>query len=148
TATPQAPLLISIAEHLSPDYSVVLDAGEGYTGGRVFFQERRQELVHSIPAAEIFPTGSPPPEPPDSLLVALQTFFVGVALGYHNPSNAQKNRSMLVHPSPQRTDHDEYYKWVLNICDRWKRTLRLPVTDPDFADLASEFEQAIADIGR
>jgi len=148
TATPQAPLLISIAEHLSPDFSVVLDAGGGYTGGRVFFVQRRGELVHVIPTTDIFSTGSPPPEPPESLLAALRVFFVGVALGHHRPEHAEKNRSMLVHPSPQRTDHDEYYKWVLSVCDRWKQTLRLSPTEPDFADLRVEFEQAIADLRR
>jgi hypothetical protein len=148
TATPQAPLLISIAEHLSPDFSVVLDAGEGYTGGRVFFVQRRADLVEPIPSSDIFTTGNPPSDVPESLLKALRLFLVGLALGHYSSAQAEKNRSMLVHPSPQRAAHDEYYKWVVSVCNRWKHTLRLDRADPDFADLRTEFEQTIADLRR
>src|SRR5450756_1009926 len=37
TATPQAPLLINIADILSPDFVHVLEPGEGYAGGAAFF---------------------------------------------------------------------------------------------------------------
>ena len=38
TATPQAPLLINIADTLSPDFVRVLEPGDGYVGGEEFFQ--------------------------------------------------------------------------------------------------------------
>lgn len=141
TATPQAPLLISIADHLSPDFSVVLEPGKGYTGGRTFFVERPQ-LVESIPENDLFKSGSPPTEPPESLLTALRTFMVGVALGFHREGQAGANRSMLVHPSTQQADHDHYHRWVVLARDRWKETLRLPDTDPDRGELEAEFESA------
>jgi len=146
TATPQAPLLISIADHLSPDFSVVLDAGDAYTGGRVFFGPRRPQLVRSIPLADLPVPGAPAPEPPESLLAALRVFFAGVSLGYARTDTAEKNRSMLVHPSPQRLDHDDYYNWVVNVCERWKQALHLKDSDPDSLDLEHEFAPALADL--
>lgn len=143
TATPQAPLLITIADQLSPDFSVVLNAGNGYTGGRTFFVEERH-LVHTIPQADLFSTGNPPEEAPESLLRALRVFFVGVALAHHG--NAGSNRSMLVHPSPQQVDHDKYYQWVLQASKRWRALIRLPEFDPDSTDFRREFSESIDDL--
>ncbi|HKY35319.1 MAG TPA: Z1 domain-containing protein [Polyangiaceae bacterium] len=148
TATPQAPLLISLADQLSPDFSIVLDAGRGYTGGQLFFVERRNELVHAIPQGDITAAGNPPIEPPESLLAALRVFFLGVALAYGDLNSAGNNRSMLVHPSREQLDHDEYYKWVVSACARWKDTLELPADDPEVQDVAREFEPALSELRR
>jgi hypothetical protein len=50
TATPQAPLLINIADTLSPDFVHVLEPGEGYVGGVDFFAQQ-SPYVKVIPAA-------------------------------------------------------------------------------------------------
>ena len=48
TATPQAPLLINLADVLSPDFVSVLTPGEGYTGGEYFFDEHRDRFVKRL----------------------------------------------------------------------------------------------------
>jgi hypothetical protein len=52
TATPQAPLLINIADILSPEFVDVLEPGDGYVGGVEFFGGNRQ-FTRVIPQAEI-----------------------------------------------------------------------------------------------
>ena len=53
TATPQAPLLVSIVDSLSPNFVEVLTPGSAYAGGRDFFTES-QDLVRTIPPRPFF----------------------------------------------------------------------------------------------
>ena len=46
TATPQGPLLINYLNILSPDWAVVLKPGNGYVGGKVYFQENSKYIKH------------------------------------------------------------------------------------------------------
>ncbi|SNB66912.1 hypothetical protein SAMN07250955_105215 [Arboricoccus pini] len=72
TATPQAPLLINIADILSPDFIHVLEPGTGCVGGEEFFKAD-SPYVKTIPVADIPPKNAPMPiEPPDSLLMAMR----------------------------------------------------------------------------
>ncbi len=121
TATPQAPLLVNIIDALSPEFVDVLTPGSGYTGGQVFFVQR-PELVRRIPAAEIITPQNPLTEPPESFLVALATYFVGVSSGRIR-DNGRGNRSMLVHPHQTRQRHDIFFTWAQSIKDHWLRAL-------------------------
>lgn len=137
TATPQAPLLINIIDVLSPSFVEVLTPGKNYTGGKHFFIEK-PELVQPIPESEVPTKNNPLHEPPDSLLEALRIFILGVAAGlsvYHG-----KNRSMLIHPSRETVGHHQYYIWVEQITEAWRRLLALNETDPDRVELINEFE--------
>ncbi len=140
TATPQAPLLVSIVDSLSPNFVEVLTPGDDYVGGRDFF-EGNQNLVRAIPAADVPTRDNPLAEPPASLLEALRIFMVGVAVGLRQGTN-KGNRSMLVHPSHRTDRHQEYYNWVRNIFEEWNRILGLPDTDPDRQDLLNELRGA------
>jgi hypothetical protein len=126
TATPQAPLLISLADMLSPDFPFVLEPGLGYTGGRAFFIER-SELVHEIPSADLFDPASPPITPPDSLVRAMREFFVGAAVA--SIQHETKPRSMLIHPSQRKPDHEAFLGFVRRVKDNWVNELRLPTGD-------------------
>jgi len=102
TATPQAPLLVSIIDSLSPNFVRVLEAGEEYVGGREFFGGSNA-LVRVIPAQQVPSNANPLAEPPETLLEALRVFMVGVTAGIRQSSN-RGNRSMLVQPTePGRT---------------------------------------------
>jgi len=146
TATPQAPLLISIVDSLSPNFVEVLTPGEAYVGGRDFFGNN-QNLVRTIPPADVPTNANPLPEPPDSLLEALRIFMVGVAVGLMQGGN-RGNRSMLVHPSHRTAQHQEYYNWVRDIFDEWKRVLGLQDTDPDKQELVEELRLAYGDLAQ
>lgn len=146
TATPQAPLLVSIVDALSPNFVEVLTPGDAYVGGRDFFDDN-QRYVRTIPPADVPTNANPLPEPPDSLLEALRIFMVGVAAGLMEAGN-RGNRSMLVHPSHLTAQHQEYYNWVRDIFEEWKRVLGLPDTDPDKQELVEELRVAYDDLAQ
>ncbi len=138
TATPQAPLLINIADTLSPDFVRVLQPGDDYVGGGEFFSGR-SHFIRDIPAADIPPTGAFPSDPPSSMLEAMRLFFVGLAA-------SRTRRSMLIHPSRMRSDHRDVVQWVTAAKDEWHRTLQLSPGDPDRAALVDEFQEAYDDL--
>jgi hypothetical protein len=144
TATPQAPLLISIIDSLSPNFVHVLEPGEDYTGGDAFFGDN-QPNVRLIPPQEVPTNTNPLTEPPETLLEALRVFMVGVAAGLRESGNIG-NRSMLAHPSFRTAQHQEFYGWVRDIFDEWKRRLNLPENEPDQQELLEEFRDAHADL--
>ena len=144
TATPQAPLLVSIVDSLSPNFVEVLTPGDGYVGGRDFFPDN-QNLVRTIPPGDVPTNAIPLPAPPDSLLEALRIFMVGVAVGLMQGGN-RGNRSMLVHPSHQTEQHQEYYIWVRDIFESWKGILGLADNEPDKEELIDEFRTAYDDL--
>jgi len=146
TATPQAPLLISIIDSLSPNFVQVLEPGEDYVGGQEFFANNLT-YVRVIPPQDVPTNANPLNEPPDSLLEALRVFMIGVAAGLREGRNTG-NRSMLVHPSHRTIQHQEFYNWVRDIFDDWKRILGLPDGDPDKQELMEDFRDAHADLAQ
>jgi Z1 domain len=146
TATPQAPLLISIIDSLSPNFVQVLDPGEEYVGGREFFGDS-SPYTRIIPPQDVPTNTNPLTEPPASLLEALRVFMVGMTAGIREGRNTN-NRSMLVHPSHRTAQHREYYNWVRDIFDEWKRVLNLPDNDPDKQELIEDFRDAYNDLAR
>lgn len=142
TATPQAPLFIDIMDSLSPNFIKLLTPGPGYTGGRTFFIDR-PELTQII--NDIDPT-DPPAAPPDSLIYALQVFFLGVAKGSRNREG--KKRSMMIHPSQLTFTHADYFRFVTNIKSHFVDILSLPDNNSDKLDLLAEFELAYQDLAR
>lgn len=139
TATPQAPLLISLIDMLSPEFAVVLEPGPGYAGGNEFFGQG-SKLVNTLPSAELFDPGEPPMQPPDGLVEAIAEFYVGVA------AFAVEDRlgpwSMLIHPSQLQDDHHQYVRWVEQIQKEWASELMLAEDDPDRVELMDLFHEA------
>lgn len=127
TATPQAPLLLNLADTLSPDFVRVLDAGGAYTGGEYFFMEHRSSFVEPIPDSEtLAAVDLDTQEPPTSLLDALATFLVGVV-----SQRGKRQLAMLVHPSHTKDLHNKYKQWVSGALDAWRLTLGEPGPDRD-----------------
>ena len=103
TATPQAPLLVSIIDSLSPNFVQVLEPGDAYVGGRDFFADS-SNYVRVIPPEDVPVKSNPLSEPPRTLLQALRVFMIGVTAGIRASGNTG-NRSMLVHPSYRTEQH-------------------------------------------
>lgn len=119
TATPQAPLLINKIDNLSADFVQVLNAGTGYTGGQVFFDDN-SKLTRIIPDKDIaghFEENTD--TAPESYLEALRIYIIGVAAGLHT-NGGVGNRSMLIHPSHKTIQHKEFYKWAVDTFNTWK----------------------------
>lgn len=143
TATPQAPLLIALDDMLSPAFAELVRPGKGYTGGQTFFGNGATDLVKTIPDVDLFKPGSPPDEPPESLLDALRVFFVGCAIAALR--NGPIPRSMLVHPSPRKNDHRVYLTWIQEVINRWSVSLA-STNAADRREAIEEFEDAYSEL--
>lgn len=145
TATPQAPLLISIDDLLSPEFAELVEPGEQYRGGLAFFPEKEPPaLVRIIPQDDRFKPGKSPDTPPDSLKAALSVFFVACAVA--RKSGVPKTRSMLIHPSPRKADQEKFLIWSQEIQKHWSRGVAADESDPDRQDVLDELRLGYDDL--
>ena len=148
TATPQAPLLISRIDVLSPDFGAVLTPGESYVGGKEFFVEGIDRYIELIPESDVPDREAPPTEPPETLRKALKEFFVGVAVGLHEEEDRMgENRSMMIHPAVTREYHLMYVRWVQNLKSHWAAILD-DESHPEYTFLLNEFEMAFDEVSK
>lgn len=124
TATPQAPLLIALADILSPDFAETLTPGQGYVGGETLFANS-SPYAKVIPLAEAVATAASHPTAPPSLMDALRTFLLGACA--HALAEQNTNRAMMVHPSQQTAPHTQYLDWIRTPLREWKSWLSDPV---------------------
>ena len=141
TATPQAPLLISRIDTLSPDFGVVLTPGNDYVGGKELFIEGAGKYIEHIPEIDIPHQDDPPETAPVSLLQALRDFFVGVAIGLYEENDQSENRSMMIHPAISTTDHLMFKRWAEIFKEEWSIILREP-DHPGHNDLLERFQES------
>lgn len=142
TATPQAPLLISRIDTLSPDFGRVLTPGTKYVGGQDFFVEGADKYIELIPHTDVPDKNDPPSAPPNSLLTSLRDFFVGVAIGILEGDDQKgKNRSMMIHPAVPKDEHLMFARWVRQTKKNWLTILQ-DSGHEDFADLLTAFEES------
>ncbi|MBX9254987.1 alpha-1,4 polygalactosaminidase [Desmonostoc muscorum CCALA 125] len=146
TATPQAPLLINIVDVLSPDFAEVLTPGADYSGGKEFFLDN-PILIKTIPGSEIPTQDNQVIDPPETFLFAMMLFYLGVAAGYIK-DKGRGNRSMMVHPSQKIAPHGEYFHWVRQMNNQWKKILGQDANDPARIDLLASFNRAYRDLVR
>lgn len=141
TATPQAPLLISITDMLSPSFHVVLTPGKGYTGGKEFFINRSNTSVVKIPQREVYnKTENPLTECPDSLRKATQEFLIGAVIHLHI-RRKKGPFTMMVHPDREKNDCDLFYTWIKYFINRWSDILDPFNNDLERPALIAEFKK-------
>lgn len=136
TATPQAPIFITLGDTLSPKFVHVLDSSPDYTGLKTFFIDGLDKYVkpiHHLRAKKPwdgvilpkeFKDKKTPKSPPISLKYALQYFFLGVANSWmendgKQPLETDKVVSMLIHPHQSQNSHKIFYEYVNQIIDNW-----------------------------
>ena len=141
TATPQGPLFIEKMDSLSPNFIQLLTPGPDYTGGKIFFQENKEWLTKEI--TDIQHNGGTPVIP-ESLVYALQIFFLGVVKGLAKKDGGK--RTMMIHPSQLTFTHGEYQHFVSNTIASFIDILSLPNGSPDKNDLLDEFRVAYDDL--
>ena len=142
TATPQANLLISGIDGLSPDFGVLVEPGQGYCGGATFFGSGRDRYVRPVPLAEAEEEqiwGIP-----NGLRQAIATFLVGGAIRHLRESNAW--HSMLIHNSNLRADHERLQTAIRNLIELWRESLGLPDDDPATHELMALMRAAYDDL--
>ena len=119
TATPQAPLLISGIDALAPDFGVLIQPGQGYCGGSVFFGQDSDRYVRGLTATDIATTegeGIPP-----GLRRAIATFLVGGAIRRFRGDSSW--HSMLIHTSQLKVEHERLLRSVRTLISLWKTQL-------------------------
>ena len=142
TATPQANLLISGIDGLSPDFGVLVEPGQGYCGGATFFGSSRDRYVRPVPLAEAEEEhvwGIP-----NGLRQAIATFLVGGAIRHLRESNAW--HSMLIHNSNLRADHERLQTATRNLIGLWRESLNLQDDDPATHELMTLMRAAYDDL--
>ena len=142
TATPQANLLISGIDGLSPDFGVLVEPGAGYCGGETFFGDARDNYVRVVPLSEA--QDGNVQGIPDGLRQAIATFLVGSAIRHWREANVW--HSMLIHNSNLRIDHERLQVSVRNLMAQWRERLALPGTDPAAQELNDVLRAAYDDI--
>jgi hypothetical protein len=142
TATPQANLLISGIDGLAPDFGVLVQPGQNYCGGSVFFGPNRNRFIREVPPEE--KELSSDNCIPDGLRLAIATFLVGGAIRHLREPHAWY--SMLIHNSNLRVDHDRLKTAVLHLRNLWKEKLAMPDSDPTVEDLLGLFHAAYDDL--
>lgn len=127
TATPQALFLQDAGHSYRPQFTVVIDPGQGYIGGETFFSLvggvpnqyirpiQQQELINLITSNGI--------NIPDSLQRALCIFYVGATIKYLQRRNTTSNDarlrfSFLCHISQRRADHTSAFDAVNTFYNR------------------------------
>lgn len=119
TATPQAPLLISIENLLSPDFAHVLDAGPKYVGGLEIFGNTAtgvpaSSVLEAIPESEDADSDDGG-RPPESFRDCFLYFFLICA--DRQLKRDDTGASMLVHPHSRMAVHHAYRSY-------WEQLLR------------------------
>ena len=142
TATPQANLLISGIDGLSPDFGVLVEPGNRYCGGATFFGSHRDRYVRPVPLAEAEEEQAW--GIPNGLRQAIATFLVGGAIRHLRESNAW--HSMLIHNSNRRADHERLQTAVRNLIGLWRESLSLLDDDPAKHELISLMREAYEDL--
>lgn len=92
TATPQANLLISTLDELTPNYITLVEPGEGYTGGDAFHTSSDNPVYRRIKDSDDFKTSIP-----ETYNEALKYFMLATTIKSFDNYNSKF--SMLIHPS-------------------------------------------------
>lgn len=136
TATPQANLLISSMDILSPSFGVLVDPGKGYCGLDVFHTPDSKYVVE-IPDTESSLLDSVP----NSFYEALAMYFVGCAIFKARGKKPADKFSMLVHPSQLKVDHSSVKGKTETIVKQW-RAIGQNKADISFESLRTRLKKA------
>jgi hypothetical protein len=146
TATPQAPLLMSVADQWAPRTVAVLRSGVGYVGGERLFVDHATDYVRVISDDDLAIALDPAAEdPPQSLRDAILFFLLALAATQKNGS--PRPLSMLIHPARTRDLHERHHAWTRGIVDAIRQALSDP-EDVAFTELVDELRPLYDDMIR
>jgi hypothetical protein len=139
TATPQANLLASLDDELSPDFVRLLTPGENYAGGIQFFRERQDIIQQIDPAEQQAALGFPPPDNPiASLKTALAQYLLITADDYKRAIDAKRHPnslSMLTHGAGSNHIHELMAGWLRALVGNWQHLFSYQSSDEDRSKL-------------
>ena len=106
TATPQANLLISTPDPLSPDYCVLVKPGEGYIGGLDFHDTLKNQHVEIVNDSDDFKSSIP-----KSFESALRYFIIACCIKIAQGDT--EDFSMLINPSNLTIVHSDIVQKII-----------------------------------
>ena len=150
TATPQANILISMNDLLSPKSHTLLTPGEDYVGGMKYFGDGQShyglfngKLVKEIPPKEVFhKKANNLASMPKSLKDALIFHILSVAIVvYYLHREDVKYLSMMVHPDNENVNNKKFKKWIDNQLKSWRKSIEKEDGHSDKNELYEDFEK-------
>ena len=136
TATPQAPLLLKLEDHLSPQYVTLLSPGDDYLGGRELFADNAKFHM-CIPEDELDLALNPQHTDGAPATLRFSVAYFLLALTIAQERRNPRPISMMIHPSSSMALHDVYGKWVNAILDEWRVSLS-DTTETAFSETVSK----------
>lgn len=149
TATPQANILISMQDLLSPKSHTLLTPGEGYIGGKLFFGKGKNHdlfngaLIKAIPSDQVFhkkknPLKKMPQSLKDSLILHVLAVVIVVKWLQVEDVNYL---SMMIHPDNTKLWNKKFKDWIENELKNWRKALAKPDGQDDKEDLIEKFRK-------
>lgn len=152
TATPQANLLITMTDLLSPKSHTLLQPGEDYIGGRKFFGMAENNelygghLAINIPENEVYhKRRNPLHEMPKSLREALMLHVWGCVLVIKWYKRNVRQLSMMVHPTDIIEGNKVFEKWINDELKEWSDALAKPTWSQEYVQLMERFRELLPD---
>ena len=146
TATPYAPLLLDLDDHLKPEFVTLLHPGPGYTGGREFFVDAASDVIRTVPAGDEQSSKNPPIEIPTSLQSALANFVVGAGMLLGLPGESAPI-SMLIHSTQSNKIQEVYKLHVDRQLKKWRHEVAGATSVSDLPTLIQDEYKHLVDLG-
>lgn len=159
TATPQALFLQDRTNLFRPEFTVLVEPGQGYIGGKSFFSlidGRSRDLIRQIDQEDLDTMLVTEGEYiPDSLRRALCTFFIGATVKYLQGAQDGKRLSdltysFLCHISIRKGDHEIAYAAISSVYEEIRAWIgdqyRQARGDDDRSWVLREVEAAYSDL--
>lgn len=147
TATPQANILISMEDLLSPNSHTLLTPGKGYIGGKKYFglmpngDLYRGGLIITIPDDQVFHNKrNKLKKAPQSLKDALMLHILAVAIVV-KWQEKEPYLSMMVHPDVSKANNRTFKKWIESDLKQWRKLMQKPDGQEDKVDLINKFRE-------
>lgn len=151
TATPQANILISMQDLLSPKSHTLLTPGEGYIGGKLYFGKGTNGdlynggLIKTIPSEQVFHNKrNKLKKAPQSLKDAVMLHILAVAIVVKWMAiDDISYLSMMVHPDVSKANNKKFKIWIESDLKQWRKTMTKPDGQEDKVDLLEKFESLL-----
>ena len=153
TATPQANILINMADFLSPKTHTLLTPGEDYVGGKKFFGRAENSelfqgnLIVRIPAEDVFDKKKPHKTLPQTLINALMFHILAVAVKvYYEKSEDVKYLSMMLHIDQTKEWNRQFHSQVRSKISEWRKTWNKSEGDIDKVEFRNELRSIFPEV--
>lgn len=123
TATPQANLLISLRDTMSPDYLFAITPGEQYIGGANLFSNLTK-TNKNLEIIDGFNLDDANEGIPEHLKKALLEFCIIATNSIFNKQAPQEPVTMLIHPDRLTESHRIHIKWVRSYIDHMQMIIK------------------------